>query len=179
MRIETPNDDNAEDFWHDCLEHLHMGVQCYFPGVFRYVLGHDWGNWHSFPCDQHYTLAYTNSVRPWPTPWHGKDGPVCSFGSVVTGVIQLLNRSFSDQCDQIVLVGCDMDYNGKNDHFYDSSSEQRQPAAHALAVMRHAHAAAAANSEIPIYNATIGGNLDAYERIGFEDAIKRENLATW
>jgi hypothetical protein len=77
----------------------------------------------------------------------------------------------------LILVGCDLGYqDGQANHFdpaYEKGYEDKlMTAARANGNCLRAHMNAAASCPVPIYNATIGGQLEVYNRISFEDAVK-------
>jgi len=88
---------------------------------------------------------------------------LCTFGSSVNVAIQI---AMLKEYSPIYLVGCDMD--GDMSHFSESyrhGKEQENRYAQMDALEAHI---IAARSGWPIYNATIGGNLEVYERVEYE-----------
>lgn len=160
VRVETPNQDDPEDYWNDCRWHIEQGITCTFPTEFRSILGeHSHVNYVNTCHHYKYPAGHRKAPRAWHLPF------ICDFGTAVTVCIQL---AFLAGFDVIYLVGCDLGYSGKGDHFYDSSQEHRQPPEQANANMQYAHELARRCCPVPIYNATRGGNLMAYPRINLE-----------
>ena len=163
MRVETPNADDPTDFWGDCRLHLEAGIQCHFPKWER-ELG-EWPNMKTWNTCHHY--KYNAGTRKAPHAWHLP--LLCDFGTVVTVAIQI---AVLLEYEEIYLVGCDLGYERDVTHFYDSSSEQRQPPEQANANILLAHQIARKYSPVPIYNATIGGALEVYPRVAIEELMK-------
>lgn len=163
VRVETPNDDDVTDFWNDCREHIEMGVQCIFPSAWKKELGdHSNIEWVNSCHHYKYPAEHKKAPREWHLPM------LCDFGGAIACCIQL---AVMKDFDEIYLLGCDLGYTGRQDHFYDSSKERRQPPEMANAIMLHAHRIAKLCSHIPIYNATIGGELEIYPRVNIYDLL--------
>ncbi len=106
-----------------------------------------------------------------PHLWHFPR--LCTFGSSVNVAIQIaVQLGYSP----IYLVGCDLGYrDGRANHFdptYEHGNEQ--PARLANLNTLTAHIIAKRSSPVPIYNATIGGQLEVYERVNYEDLFTRK-----
>lgn len=121
-------------------------------------------------CGEH---VYHVGDRDVPETWHPME--YCNFGGSLGVAIQLCSRS--KMYDEIYLVGCDMDYeDGKVCHFdpnYNNGAVTPFPAELLKADKLHAHEVAKKCSKIPIYNATIGGELEVYPRVKLEDVCQR------
>lgn len=117
------------------------------------------------PCT-HYRLHFDNPECP--HLWHL---PIlCNFGSSVNVAVQLAaQKGYSP----IYLVGCDLGYvDGKPNHFNDQYEHgKEQDARFANLDTLYAHMIAS-RSKAKIYNATIGGELEVYERVEFEELFK-------
>jgi hypothetical protein len=93
---------------------------------------------------------------------------LCTFGSTVNVAVQIaVMLGFSP----IYLVGCDLGYRDGEPSHFDATYEhgKEQPARLANMNTLQAHVIAKRSTPVPIYNATIGGSLEAYERVNFED----------
>lgn len=102
-----------------------------------------------------------------PHMWHLP--MICTFGSSVNVAIQI---AVQQGRKPIYLVGCDLGYrDGQPCHFspdYEKDiQEDLRPARYANLDTLTAHMAAARSSPVKIYNATIGGELEVYERVDF------------
>lgn len=86
---------------------------------------------------------------------------ICGYGTVVHAAMQIAVR---EGAERIILLGCDL---GMPLHFYGSEGIDNDSLA------QEAHEIAKASCPVPVYNATIGGQLDTYERIGLEETIRR------
>lgn len=125
-----------------------------------------------------------------PDAWHFP--PVCKYGGVVPMAIQLavrhrwyreedrLEEPPNGKYDEIYLVGCDLGHKpGSSNHFdkeygassgaLDGLSIDEQTARKRREGNQAGHQLAFENSPIPIYNATIGGELDVYPRVEFSE----------
>jgi hypothetical protein len=118
----------------------------------------------------HYLTHYDKDDCPY--LWHLPN--FCSYGSSVTVAIQIaVTLGYSP----IYLVGCDLGYvDGKPSHYhpdYEKGYEQMlRPAKYANLDTLMGHIVAKRSSKTPIYNATVGGQLEVYDRVCFEDLFK-------
>jgi hypothetical protein len=85
--------------------------------------------------------------------WHFPQ--ICGYGTVVTTAIQI---AVLDGASEIYLLGCDLTMPS---HPWGETGIDRNDLA------LRAHKIAASCSPVPIYNATIDGNLNVYERKDF------------
>lgn len=88
---------------------------------------------------------------------------LCTFGSSVNVAVQI---AMLKELSPIYLVGCDLD--ADMNHFSESyrhGKEQANRYAQLDALEAHI---IAARSRYPIFNATVGGNLEVYERVALE-----------
>lgn len=157
-RTETPNDDNFDDFWHDCKLHVDMGIRCIFPTPFKEKLGEGANIEYHNTC-HHYKYNWLKAPHAWHFPMY------CDYGTVLAFCIQ---HAVMSCCDQIILLGCDLGYDKKRAHFYDSSAEKRLPPAMANLNMVWAHMVAARECNqrgVSILNATVGGDLEVHPRV--------------
>jgi len=114
----------------------------------------------------HYLVNYDMDACP--VTWHLPN--FCSFGGSVTVAIQI---AASLGYGPLYLVGCDLGYkDGKPSHFepdYEKGYEAMlRPARYANMDAIMGHIIAKRCSPVPIYNATKGGTLEAYERVEYE-----------
>lgn len=119
-------------------------------------------------CD-HYTNHFDEARFP-----HLYHMPLlCTAGSSVNVAIQI---AVQKGYDPIYLVGCDLGYkDGQPSHFtpdYEQGAGKLRAARWANMDTLAAHMVAARTWPGRIINATIGGNLEAYERINFLDLFK-------
>lgn len=118
---------------------------------------------HYIKACAHYAKHYNDPNTP--QLWHL---PIlCTFGSSVNVAIQIaVTLGYSP----IYLIGCDLGYqNGKPSHFderYEHGKEQDARYANLDTLL--AHIIASRSSPVQIYNATIGGDLEVYDRVNFE-----------
>lgn len=114
-------------------------------------------------CERHHWYAADN-YRKRAESWHLPD--VCTaFGSMNT-VMQL---AVLHGATEIYLVGCDL-FTG-NDHF-----DRRYPAfadwQTRNRIETHIHTIARRSSPVPIYNATVGGQLEIHPRVDIFEVLK-------
>lgn len=114
----------------------------------------------------HHSLGVGGNVEDKaPSEWHLPQ--ICRWGGGVLMAIQLAAR---EGYSPLYLVGCDLGYEfGTDNHF---SSEYDEPIGSAKAealnaVIGHAHELA--NTQWEIYNAGVGGTLEAYERVDLKE----------
>ncbi len=111
----------------------------------------------------HHSRSLTDTVADKaPESWHFPQ--VCRWGGTVTMAIQLAMQA---EHKPLYMVGCDLGYepgthNHFNEDYYEAIDDDK--AFNLNAVIANAHALA--NSQWEIYNAGVGGTLEAYERIG-------------
>lgn len=118
----------------------------------------------------HYLTHYDKDDCPY--LWHMPN--FCSYGSTVTVAIQI---AVSLGYSPIYLVGCDLGYeDGKPSHYdpeYEKGYETMlRPAKYANLDTLMGHIIAKRSSKTPIYNATIGGHLEVYDRVDYESLFK-------
>lgn len=171
VRTESIEDVSTESWEDDLLVHLNnpnIEVWCnpWFIKKLR-QLGHaqSWGE-HTLATCAHYTKHFDNADAPvgWHLPY------LCSFGSSLTTAIQLaVLKGYSP----IYLVGCDLGYGGEQDNFSADYSQgyTKRSARHANLDTLYAHMLAKRSSPVPIYNCTLGGQLEVYERKDFFEAL--------
>jgi len=114
----------------------------------------------------HYTNHFDEPKAPhlWHLPM------ICSYGSSVNVAIQI---AVQQGYKPIYLVGCDLGYrDNQPSHFtpdYEKGIEgDLRPARYANLDTLTAHMVAARSSPVKIFNATVGGELEVYERVKCE-----------
>ena len=149
VRTEPPAGDERERFFAECRLHIDSGEQCIFPSAWKETLGEHPNVEYINTC-HHFKYGVDNAPSAWHLPL------VCDFGTVVTVAMQL---AVLKGYDEIYLIGCDL----TGGHFADNYEGAIQ-----TELWRKAHEIAKKSCPVPVYNATVGGELDAYERIDFE-----------
>lgn len=164
VRAEQAHGLEPEHWMESMLVHLGLGCEIWCNPWFvkpRHNLPiHD--KVHSIKSCAHYGLNFHDPRCP--HLWHL---PIlCTFGSTVNVAVQI---AAMQGYNPIYLIGCDLGYqDGKPSHFssdYENGSEQ--PARYANLNALAAHMIAARTGQVKIYNATIGGDLEVYERADF------------
>jgi len=117
----------------------------------------------------HYTTNFDSEYCP--HMWHLPR--LCSFGSSVNVAVQIaVQAGYSP----IYLVGCDLGYRDNEPSHFDPNYEhgQEQPARLANLNTLVAHIIAKRSSPQPIFNATLGGELEVYERVEYAHLFSRQ-----
>lgn len=111
----------------------------------------------------HHTIDFDSEYCP--HLWHLPR--LCTFGSSVNVGIQI---AVSLGYDEIYLVGCDLGYKDNEPSHFDPAYEhgKERPARLANLNTLTAHMIAKRSSTVPIFNATIGGDLEVYPRVQYE-----------
>lgn len=144
VRTEPPAGvEFPEEFRDECRLHAELGEQCTFPKIWKEWLGTYSNVTYRSTC-RHFSRKYV------PSGWHLP--MLCDYGTVITAAIQeAVIRGFGE----IVLVGCDI--TGTHFRNYGKSAVQSE-------LWLKAHELAKKECPIPIYNCTLGGSLEVYER---------------
>lgn len=161
-----------QDVWKvDITTHLEMKVEVWcnkwFMKWIRNMGKHNPKQVHIIKPCPHY--QYHFDVPECPHLWHMPR--LCTFGSSVNVAIQIaVQQGFSP----IYLIGCDLGYSIHpqahfDPHYTDGYQGYLREARYADMDTLTAHAIAARSSPAPIYNATLGGYLEAYPRVKFEE----------
>jgi len=157
--------------------HLDMGIPCYLWETFKdgYPEGHP--NYLDIPDG---VGEYPNAIwtpdcehkfyRPWntrgSTGWHLPE--ICNgFCSVAIGMQIAVLRGATE----IYLVGCDLGFTKPPHHFVDNYIPGGDYNANTDKLVRMSHEVAERDCPIPIYNATIGGELEVHKRVNLEDIL--------
>lgn len=162
------NQQNPRNYWHDCIrahweteKFLWKGFRdghVYFPDL--EPIG-DVPNttWIDRCAAHHYYAGNNHSKRA--ESWHLPD--ICTAFSGLGAMLQL---SVLHGASEIYLLGCDLygpDY-GKNHMVEEYSSDLRDRSDTDNINMIQMHMVASRSSPVPIYNATVGGNLGIHPR---------------
>lgn len=145
---------------------LHIEMGCEVWANLWFTKNTDMGDRvHTIKSCWHYMKHFDSPEAPhlWHLPM------LCSFGSSVNVAIQIAAQQ---GYKPIYLLGCDLGYqDGKPSHFspdYEKDiQEDLRPAKYANLDTLAAHMVAARSSPVKIYNATLGGCLEVYERVDF------------
>jgi len=176
------NQQNPRNYWHECIEAhrdtpkwLWEGFRsgdAMFPELepFGDVPNTTWiprCRWH------HYYSGGNHMKRA--ESWHLPQ--ICTAFSGIGAVMQL---AYLNGATEICLLGCDL-YEGGGDYsrnFFtpDYAQDDRDRSEVDNTNMTQVHRVARRSSPIPIYNCTLGGRLEVYERKDFFEVIKRKDL---
>ena len=102
-----------------------------------------------------------------PEKWHFPQ--ICKFGGSIPMTIQL---AVKEGATEIFLLGCDLGQTAGRGNHFDPDYASIRPISADLAKRRNlenrmGHEYALRASPIPIYNASMGGELEVYERVDF------------
>jgi len=173
--VMTEGADATQAMKDDFAEQIKLGIPLYLSRGWK----GNYTNWNLRKYEQKTTRIDWIKTCPEHTGVHaGKDAPkewhlpdLCGFGSSLNVAIQL---AVLEGYDKIYLLGCDLNYqDGAQNHFdpnYDVGLKLR-PANQANADCKWAHNVAFRSCNVPIYNATRGGELDLYPRVNLEEVI--------
>jgi hypothetical protein len=119
---------------------------------------------------KHHPYQSTNhkAVQMWHLP------ELCTaFG----GMSPMLQIAVLEGYDEIYLLGCDLGYTpyaDQNHAIPDYTKDLRDKSDQDNSNMLAIHHMAKRSSPIPIYNATVGGELEVYPRVKMEDVLEKE-----
>lgn len=121
----------------------------------------------------HYTAQF--DTENCPHMWHLPR--ICTFGSTVSVAMQI---AVLLGYGPLYLIGCDLGYKDNQPSHFDEHYEhgREQPARLANINAFLGHVIAKRSSPVPIYNATLGGDLEVYERVDYESLFDEKNLST-
>lgn len=109
-----------------------------------------------------------NHVKEPPTGWHLPE--LCGYAGTMNIALQ---AAVVMELNPIYIIGCDLGYTGVGDHFVDEyETFDDLPIEEKDDTLIHMHSIAKREAEsrgIKIYNATIGGELEVYERVNYEE----------
>lgn len=127
---------------------------------------HDSGLYRQIRSCAHYGMHFNNPDTP-----HLYHLPrLCTFGSSVNVAIQIALGILN--FDEVYLVGCDMGYkDGEVNHFsadyIKGVGDMRSARLNELDILA-AHMVCARTFPNRVFNATVGGSLEVYDRVDFE-----------
>ncbi len=153
VRVEPPQwDGTSQSFYDECRIHIANGEKCIFPdGDWQTILG-DHPNIEWIKTCHHFKYPHTSPKFPraWHLPY------ICDANTVITMMQIAVLKGY----ERIVLVGCDLE--GGHFDLTDTGVVETER-------LTRLHETAKRDCPIPIYNATLGGRLNVYERIDIAD----------
>lgn len=132
----------------------------------------------AYPFDRlnHSTIRYRPSMAP-QLDFSG-NAYVVVYGAF-TVTFSALQLAVYMGFKEIYLIGCDCDYSGEKKHFEDYEITRTRPVVgeEQRVILTYELAKKYADAHgIKIYNATRGGKLEVFERVNFEEVVKRMKL---
>jgi hypothetical protein len=191
--VKTDHNPHLVEVWADeTMLQVNMGIPCYLWEMFKtgypesspiyrfmpYGIG-DHPNITWIPRCKHHEWAYYSRGNKGEDnrralAWHLPE--ICTAYSGISPAIQVAYHYLG--ADEIYLLGCDLGY-GKpqgQDHFHSGYSwDTRKLNDFDTNQVLEAHRIAKASCPVPIYNATLGGELEVYERVDFFQTIEERN----
>lgn len=151
-------------------KNIDLGITCWVGEHFeKEITARE--NLHFIKECHHHLLNFDNPETP--SEWHFPQP--CSFGGSVNWAMQ---RAILDGFDELVLLGCDLEYRDKKQNHFDSHYEHggEQPARFATMNALWGHIQGLnyiRRKKLPVkvWNATIGGNLEIWERVELKDVV--------
>jgi len=121
-------------------------------------------------CDEHHYYGWDNltkSLQNWHLP------TICTALGSMNPMLQVASLM---GYEEIYLLGCDMGWGSDitKNHFHEDYQmyDPRDISKQQNGAGRKLHYMAARCSPVPIYNATIGGELEAYERVDMREVLE-------
>lgn len=142
-----------EQFFDECRLHIRLGEKCIFPKSWMEELN-DHPNIEWVNTCHHF--KYDHRSRKAPRAWHLPF--LCDVNTVSTMMQIAVLKGYG----RIVLVGCDL--NGGHFSTQDQGWVQTER-------LKRVHKVAARDCPIPVYNATLGGLLEAYPRMEVKELL--------
>ena len=143
-------------------ENVDAGITCWIGEHFSTIHGE---NVHPIKDCHHHLVHFDNPDLP--DEWHLPQP--CTFGGSVNWMMQ---RAVLDGFDEIILLGCDLQYRDKKKSHFDDAYEHggEQPAFYAArdAMYGHIHAMNYIRRKklnVQVFNGTRGGLLEIWPRI--------------
>ena len=165
VRTESPRVADSMTYLQELKDIVATGIHCYLPkGWIREIGEHD--NVELINTCHHYKYAYFDSGSPhvWHLPM------ICDYASSVCVAMQI---AVLNGFDELYLVGCDLGYTDEGtSHFYEDGPDDRRIEANQTNLtILHGHMIARKSSPVPIYNATLGGELEVHPRVSFFEVL--------
>ena len=171
-----------KDVWKEnVLLHLKMGIPCYLWEPLRdgHPEGHpnhdilpsgvgDWPNAVWVPSCEHQAYRHDNvkAVKEWHLP------TICTAFSKIGAAMQI---AVLNGATEIYLLGCDLGLTEGKHHFVDDYFPESAHRAELTKTTEEsfvaAHKLAKKSCPVPIYNATVGGNLEVHERVDINEVL--------
>lgn len=164
------NMQNTIGYWKDCIE-AHRETPKFLWDRFREVTG-ELPNTVWLPrCERHHYYMYNNHekrVQSWHLP------EICTG---IGGMSAMLQIAVLMGYEEIVVVGCDLGYkpDGGANHFHPNyTQDKRDRADFDNEAMTYLHEMAKRCSPVPIYNGTVGGELEVYDRVDINEYTQKD-----
>lgn len=171
------NQQNPKDYWKECIQ-AHWGTPKFLWDGFRSGdrmfpdLGKGIGEvpntvWLPRCKKHHYYMAdnYIRRAESWHLP------TICTAFSGIGAMMQL---AVLQGATELYIVGADLYVPDYRENFFtpDYTSDQRPRDALDNTNMVQVHTVAKRSSPVPIYNCTLGGKLEVYERRDFYEVLR-------
>lgn len=154
VRTEPPYAVDPVEFFAECRWHTEQGYECVYPDGWQEDVGVLAGHVRYLPTCRHFKYPPPHKKAHY--GWHL---PVICDTSIITAAMQV---AVLDGATEIVLLGCDL----TGPHFSATDTGLIQ-----TDVWQSQHEIAKRSCPVPIYNATVGGNLEIYERVNLLEML--------
>ena len=174
--VMTEGADTTQAMKDDFAEQIKLGIPLYLSRGWK----GNYTNWNLRKYEQKTTRIDWIKTCPEHTGVHaGKDAPkvwhlpdLCGFGSSLHVAMQI---AVLEGYTPLYLLGCDMGYvDGQPNHFdpnYEAGLKLR-PANQTNSDIKWAHNVCFRSCPTPVYNCSVGGELEVYPRAFLEDVLR-------
>lgn len=174
------NQQNPPGYWKECIK-AHWNTKKYLWDGFRD--GHPYFDLEPIGevpattwlprCKKHHYYMASNWKRA--ESWHLP--AICTAFSGIGAMMQL---AVQNGATELYIVGADLYVSDYRKNFFDPNYTDDQRPRDVLdnENMTQVHTVARRSSPIPIYNATLGGKLEVYERVNFFEVLKEREHAS-
>jgi hypothetical protein len=171
------NQQNPHNYWKECIQ-AHWNTKKFLWDGFRD--GHPYFELETIGevpnttwiprCKKHHYYMASNWKRA--ESWHLPT--ICTAFSGIGAMMQL---AVQEGATELYIVGADLYVSDYRKNFFTENYTDDQRPRDVLdnENMIQVHTVAKRSSPIPIYNATLGGKLEVYERVNFFDVLKEKD----
>jgi len=182
--VKTDHNPHLVNMWaEETMLQINLGIKCYLWEAFRDGLPEDHCNNETLPvgigdfpnvtwiprCKHHGIPSYSSPHNGRALKWHLPE--ICSAYSGIGPAIQV---AVLNGATEIYLLGCDLGYGREKglDHCSpEYSLDSRILGEFDTSEVTEAHILAKNSSPVPIYNATVGGDLEIHPRVDINEVL--------
>lgn len=185
--VKTDHNPYLLNLWaKETMLQINLGIKCYLWEQFRDGFPKTHPNYESLPvgigdfpnvtwiprCKHHGVPSYSSGNRAF--KWHLPE--ICSAYSGIGPAMQV---AVLNGATEIYLLGCDLGYGREKglDHFStEYSLDNRKLGEFDINEVTEAHMLAKNSIDIPVYNATVGGDLEVWKRKDIWEVLNQPTL---